>query len=310
MISAKLKKRDQGVRVWLRDCEGAEHAVPGSPMVKSDPRATQSDLTPVIAAELAAAGFSDAREIGRGGFGAVYRCWQRALERTVAIKVLTTDLDADNVERFLREQRAMGKLCGHPNIVKIFQVGVTKSGRPYIVMQYHPRNSLDARIHHGGPLGWQETLHIGVKMAGALETAHRLGTLHRDVKPANILLSDYGEPELTDFGIARITGGFQTRTGVVTASPAFTAPEVLQGQAPTPASDVYSLGATLFCALTGHAAVERRSGEQVFAQFLRVTSARGFRAGRDRHPRRRPRRDRTRNGAKFRRSDGDRSRAR
>ena len=242
-------------------------------MVESDPRASQGDLTPTIAAELAAAGFSDAQEIGRGGFGAVYRCWQRALERTVAIKVLTTDLDADNVERFLREQRAMGKLCGHPNIVKIFQVGVTESGRPYIVMQYHPRNSLDARIHHEGPLGWQETLHIGVKMAGALETAHRLGTLHRDVKPANILLSDYGEPELTDFGIARVTGGFQTRTGVVTGSPAFTAPEILQGQTPTPASDVYSLGATLFCALTGHAAVERRSGEQVFAQFLRVTSA-------------------------------------
>ncbi|MDT5368938.1 MAG: hypothetical protein QOC62_3369, partial [Mycobacterium sp.] len=243
------------------------------PMVETDPRAIRGDLTPAIAAELAAAGFSDAQEIGRGGFGAVYRCWQRALDRTVAIKVLTTDLDADNVERFLREQRAMGKLCGHPNIVKIFQVGVTKSGRPYIVMQYHPRNSLDARIHHGGPLGWQETLHIGIKMAGALETAHRLGTLHRDVKPANIMLSDYGEPELTDFGIARITGGFETRTGVVTASPAFTAPEVLQGQTPTPASDVYSLGATLFCALTGHAAVERRSGEQVFAQFLRVTSA-------------------------------------
>ena len=80
-------------------------------------------------------------------------------------------------------------------------------------------------------------------------------------------------PELTDFGIARITGGYQTRTGVVTGSPAFTAPEVLQGQTPTPASDVYSLGATLFCALTGHAAVERRSGEHVFAQFLRVTSA-------------------------------------
>src|SRR5271167_562916 len=281
MISAKLKEPDRGApdrgaMVWLGGCQDAV-AGPRSPMVEpmveSDPRAIQGDLTPAIATELAAAGFSDAQEIGRGGFGAVYRCWQRALERTVAIKVLTTDLDADNVERFLREQRAMGKLCGHPNIVNIFQVGVTNSGRPYIVMQYHPRNSVNARIHQAGPLGWQETVHIGVKMAGALETAHRRGTLHRDVKPANILLSEYGEPELTDFGIARMTGGFQTRTGVVTGSPAFTAPEVLQGQTPTPASDVYSLGATLFCALTGHAAVERRSGEQVFAQFLRVTSA-------------------------------------
>ena len=92
------------------------------------------------------------------------------------------------------------------------------------------------------------------------------------MKPGNILLTDYGEPQLTDFGIARIAGGFQTATGVITGSPAFTAPEVLEGASPTPASDVYSLGATLFCALTGHAAFERRSGEQVVAQFLRITS--------------------------------------
>src|SRR6202047_2006782 len=251
MSSAKLKEPDRGVMVWLRGCEDAEHSVAGprSAMVESDPRAILGELMPAIAAELAAAGFGDAQEIGRGGFGAVYRCWQRALERTVAIKVLTTDLDADNVERFLREQRAMGKLCGHPNIVKIFQVGVTKSGRPYIVMQYPPRNSVNARIHHGGPLGWQETLHIGVQMAGALETAHRLGTLHRDVKTADIMLTDYGEPQLADFGIARIAGGFQTRTGVVMGSPAFIAPEVLEGQTPTPASGVYSSGGTSFCVL-------------------------------------------------------------
>src|ERR1700676_1749575 len=139
-----------------------------SQMAEFDPVAVRGDLTPAIAAELAAAGFDDAHEIGRGGFGAGVRCEQRSLERTVAIKVLTTDLDPDNLERFLREQRAMGKLSGHPNIVNIFQVGATESGRPYIVMQYHPRNSLGARIHRAGPLSWQETIHIGVKMAGAL----------------------------------------------------------------------------------------------------------------------------------------------
>jgi|GEM_PF-91576 len=243
-------------------------------MAESEPRAIQGELTPAIAAELAAAGFDDAHEIGRGGFGTVYRCRQRSLDRTVAIKVLTTDLDRDSLERFLREQRAMGKLCGHPNIVSIFQVGATESGRPYIVMQFHRRNSLKERIHAVGPISWAETLRIGVKMAGALQTAHQLGTLHRDVKPANILLADYGEPQLTDFGIARIAGGFETATGVVTGSPAFTAPEVLGGHSPTPASDVYSLGATLFCALTGHAAVERRRGEEVMAQFVRVTNER------------------------------------
>ena len=144
------------------------------------------------------------------------------------MKVLTTDLDTDNVERFLREQRAMGKLCGHPNIVNIFDAGRTTSGRPFIVMQYHPREfPACTDPFRTGPLTWHETLHIGVKIAGALETAHRLGTLHRDVKPANILLTEYDEPQLADFGIARIAGGFETATGIVTASPAFTAPEVL-----------------------------------------------------------------------------------
>lgn len=272
VASAMLDPVDRRVIAWAGDC-GHEISGLRSPVAEYDPVSIRSDLSPAIAAELAAAGFDDAHQIGCGGFGAVYRCQQRSLDRTVAIKLLTTDLDADNLERFLREQRAMGKLSGHPNIVNIFAVGATDSGRPYIVMQYHPQDSLGARIHRGGPLSWEETLRVGVKMAGALETAHRLGTLHRDVKPANILLTEYGEPELTDFGIARIKGGFETATGVVTASPAFTAPEVLEGQSPTPASDVYSLGATLFCALTGHAAFERRSGEQVIAQFLRITSA-------------------------------------
>jgi DNA-binding NarL/FixJ family response regulator len=240
-------------------------------MAECDPPPPRCDLTPAIAAELAAAGFDDATEVGVGGFGAVYRCLQRSLGRTVAVKVLTTDLDPDHIERFLREQRAMGKLCGHPNIVNIFDVGATTSGRPFIVMQFHPRDSLRARIQTVGPLTWVETLHIGVKMAGALETAHRLGTLHRDIKPANILLTEYGEPQLADFGIARIAGGFETATGIVTGSPAYTAPEVLAGQSPIPASDIYSLGATLFCALTGHTAFERRSGERVVAQFLRMT---------------------------------------
>jgi serine/threonine-protein kinase PknK len=241
-------------------------------MADVDPQATQHDLVPDIAAELHDSGFDDVEEIGRGGFGVVYRCAQPLLDRAVAVKVLTSGLDPDNRDRFVREQRAMGRLSGHPHIVTVFQVGTTAKGHPFIVMPYHAKDSLEAVIRRHGPLDWRETLRIGVKLAGALQAAHAVGILHRDVKPANILLTDYGEPQLTDFGIARIAGGFQTATGVITGSPAFTAPEVLEGASPTPASDVYSLGATLFCALTGHAAFERRSGEQVVAQFLRITS--------------------------------------
>jgi non-specific serine/threonine protein kinase len=227
---------------------------------------------PSSAAELGSAGFDDAKEIGRGGFGVVYRCTQADLDRTVAVKVLTVDLDEENRARFFREQQAMGRLTGHPNIVNILQVGATGSGRPYIVMPYHPQDSLDAQIRRDGPLLLSEALRLGVKLAGAVESAHKLGIVHRDIKPANILLTDYGEPELADFGIAHITGGFETATGVVTGSPAYTAPEVLGGDPPSPAADIYGLGAVLFSALTGHAAFERRSGEQVVAQFLRITT--------------------------------------
>ncbi|MEN0136596.1 MAG: protein kinase [Rhodococcus sp. (in: high G+C Gram-positive bacteria)] len=238
-----------------------------------DPFRTQrADPGTDYSEELAVEGFEDAQEIGRGGFGIVYRCVQSALDRTVAVKFLTADPDPGNLERFIREQRAMGRLSGHPNIANILQVGTTTSGRPYIVMQFHQHGSLDSQIRRSGPLAWDTVLHLGVRLSGALEIAHRSGILHRDVKPANVLLTDYGEPQLTDFGIARIAGGFETTTGTVTGSPAFTAPEVLRGRTPEPHADVYSLGATLFCALTGHAAFERRDGEQVVAQFLRITS--------------------------------------
>ncbi|MEE3853072.1 protein kinase [Gordonia sp. LSe1-13] len=241
-------------------------------MAEYDPHTTQRDVVPDIAGELVSAGFTDAVLIGSGGFGAVYRCSQPDLDRTAAVKVLTDHLDEENLERFVREQRAMGRLSGHPNIINILEVGATPGGFPFIVMQFHPHDSLDTRIRKHGPLAWHDVLRLGVKVSGALETAHRSGTLHRDVKPGNILLTEYGEPQLTDFGIARISGGFETDADMVTGSPAFTAPELLSGTAPSVASDVYGLGATLFCALTGHAAFERRSGEQVVAQFLRMAA--------------------------------------
>ncbi|MFD4444806.1 protein kinase [Nocardia sp. NPDC058519] len=241
----------------------------------ADNMPTQRSSASGIPAELTAEGFEDAEEIGRGGFGVVYRCAQPDLDRVVAVKVLTAELDPDGLQRFVREQQAMGRLSGHPHIVAVFQAGTTHGGHPYLVMPYHARGSLEQQIHTLGPLDWSAILRLGVKMAGALETAHRAGILHRDVKPSNILLSDYNEPELTDFGIARIQGGFHTTTGIVTGSPAFAAPEVLRGAQATAAADIYGLGATLFCALTGHVAYERRVGEQVLSQFLRVSAQPG-----------------------------------
>nr|WP_188830297.1 serine/threonine-protein kinase [Nocardia camponoti] len=226
----------------------------------------------MVIAELAAMGLTEAREIGRGGFGVVYRAHQPALDRVVAVKVLSAEIDMESKQRFLREEQAMGRLSGHPNIVDILEVDVTPSGLPLIVMPFSSHGSLERLIHDRGPFTWSDTLRAGVKLAAAIESAHRAGILHRDVKPANVLISDYGEPQLTDFGIARIPGGFQTSSGLITGSPAFTAPEVLKGHEPTAQSDIYGLGATLFALLTGHAAFERQAGEKVFAQFLRITT--------------------------------------
>ncbi|MGV0836743.1 protein kinase domain-containing protein [Mycolicibacterium thermoresistibile] len=265
------RRRPGGRRLGLPAPRRRRLDIEGSLVAENDPLVTQQDIVGDVAGELVAVGFADPQEIGRGAFGVVYRCLQPDLDRTVAVKVLTADLDQVNLERFMREQRAMGRLSGHPNIVNILQVGTLSCGRPFIVMQYHPHGSLGDWIRNRGALDWREVLRQGIKLAGALAEAHRAGILHRDVKPGNILLTEYGEAQLTDFGIARIVGGFETGTGLITGTPAFTAPEVLGGATPTVASDVYSLGATLFCALTGHAAFERRSGESVVAQFLRIS---------------------------------------
>ena len=231
---------------------------------------TQRQVDVDVVAELAAEGFDDACIAGRGGFGIVYRCRQPSLDRVVAVKVLSPDPDHMDRARFLREQQAMGRLSGHPNIVHVLQPGITYTGRPYIVMPFHRRDSLDSWITKHGALTAAEALAVGVKLAGALETAHRAGVLHRDIKPGNILLTEYGEPQLTDFGIARITGGEETTRGLVAGSPAYTAPELLSGADASVVTDIYGLGATLFTALAGRPAFARRQGEQVFAQLLRI----------------------------------------
>ncbi|MEV0104851.1 protein kinase [Nocardia sp. NPDC050799] len=241
-------------------------------MTGEDPLRTQRGVVTPVTADLRGSGFDDAVEIGRGGFGVVYRCTQSALDRTVAVKVLPADLDQEDRARFFREQRAMGRLTGHPHIVTLLEAGTTEAGRLYLVMPYYPLDSLEARIRRYGPLPVADTLEIGVKIAGALAGAHELSIVHRDVKPGNVLLAPHREAALTDFGIAHIADGYRTAAGKVTGSPAFTAPEVLEGDPSTPAADVYGLGATIFCALTGHAAFERHSGEHVVAQFLRVAA--------------------------------------
>jgi ATP/maltotriose-dependent transcriptional regulator MalT len=249
----------------------ARQRIPWDQTVTAGPDATQRKSLGIVA-ELEAEGYHDAEPVGRGGFGVVYRCNEPSLDRAVAVKVLSTDQDGIDLEQFAREQRAMGRVSGHPNIVPVLHSGLTFTGRPYIVMQYHRRNTLGAWIHADGPLGLREALTIGVRLAGALETAHRAGVLHRDVKPANILLTDYGEPQLSDFGIARITGSRESAPDVLVGSPSYTAPELFKGRPASMAADVYSLAATVFTLLNGDPPFPFRAGENPIAFGRRVAA--------------------------------------
>jgi non-specific serine/threonine protein kinase len=216
-------------------------------------------------------GVSDLVVIGRGGFGVVYRGRQEELSRDVAVKVLLAPgADARAVERWKREITAMGRLSNHPNIVAVYSAGVTEDGHPFLLMPYVAGGSLHERIVAEGPLASDEVIRIGTRLAGGLAAAHAAGVLHRDLKPGNVLLSEYGEPQLSDFGIARLVDAATTTTGSVTATIGYAAPEVLSGEAATERADVYGLAATLHAALSGRAPFAGTEGEPMIARVGRV----------------------------------------
>ena len=223
--------------------------------------------------DLGIAGLGPAVRIGSGGFADVYRAEQASLRREVAVKVLRAAAGDDQARmRFERECHAVGAVSGHPNIVAVHEGGFTNDGRAYLVMEFCPAGSLLDRIEQNGPMSAAEVVEVGSKIGRALNVAHEAGVLHRDVKPANILMTAYGEPALADFGIARVEGGQQTATGVVTASFTHGAPEILQGGPPSASSDLYSLGSTMFELFTGHPPHFRPGDETAWALMNRVIS--------------------------------------
>ncbi len=219
-------------------------------------------------------GVDDLTEIGRGGMAVVYKGRQPTFSRDVAVKVVTVGGVEERLRsRFEQELQAVGALSEHPNIITVHGAGETAAGLPYLIMGYQPAGSLGDRLATRGPLPWSEVADIGVKMAGALESAHRAGVLHRDIKPENILVSSFGEPVLADFGIARLEGAANlTASGMVTGTPAHAAPEALRGQPATTASDVYGLASTLHQLLTGTPAFVKPTDESTLAVMNRVLS--------------------------------------
>src|SRR3954452_3653819 len=193
------------------------------------------------------------RRIGRGGMGSVWAAHDEILGRDVAIKevVPPPDLTAEQRtmirERTLREARAAARIA-HPSAVTVYDV-VEEDGRPYIVMQLLAPHTLADVLAHDGPLPPERVARIGLDLVDALDAAHRAGVLHRDVKPANVLLPPDGRAVLTDFGIASVEDDpTLTTTGMLVGSPAYMPPERARGERPTPASDLWSLGATPFAA--------------------------------------------------------------
>jgi len=218
------------------------------------------------------AGYEDLEEIGRGGYAVVYRAHQAQFGRQVAIKVLTNPgFGETDRARFEREALAMGRLSWHPNIVVVHETGITDTGMPYLVEEFVEGGSLGEKLRREGPLDPAAAVSDLVQLCAAVHTAHEADLLHRDIKPDNALIDHFGRIKLADFGIAAVTGSTLTATGLVTATIAHAAPEVLNGERATFPSDVYGLGSTLFELLTGAPAFVRATDESIVPLVLRVT---------------------------------------
>lgn len=197
--------------------------------------------------DIGVSGLDHAEVVGRGGNATVYRAYQQAMDRWVAVKVLDGSDEATR-RRFDRERQAMGRLSQHPGIVTIYESGYTPTGRPYLVMPFLGNGSLQDRLDRAGPMPWTEAADIIAHVAKAVDHAHRMEIVHRDLKPANIMLDDEGRPLVADFGIARLTNQSSTITDRMALTPSYSPPELLDGAEPSAAADTYGLAAT-FCAL-------------------------------------------------------------
>jgi eukaryotic-like serine/threonine-protein kinase len=194
--------------------------------------------------------------LGRGGMGTVWLATDRVLEREVALKEVTFSVDVTDEERrilrerTMREARAAARL-DHPCVATVYDV-VEEDGKPWLVMEHVSARSLQEILEEQGPLAPDAVARIGLDVLAALDAAHHAGIVHRDVKPANVLVGGNGHACLTDFGIATTTGDSSLTThGALIGSPSYMAPERVNGEEPRPPVDLWSLGATLYAAVEG-----------------------------------------------------------
>ena len=211
-------------------------------------------------------------ELGRGAMGAVYRALDPVIDREVAIKTLLPNLPPEVMqevrERFIREARSAGRLS-HPNIVTIYDVG-EQDGVAYIAMELLEGHSLQQILKHPQRLGFSTIANLIAQVADALDVAQRYQIVHRDVKPANIMVDASGRAKLTDFGVAYVPSSTMTQTGTALGSPRYMSPEQVLGQPIDSRSDIFSLGVVLYELLTKRTPFELPQDTTVFALMNRI----------------------------------------
>lgn len=219
-------------------------------------------------------GYSYIRPLGTGGFADVFLFEQNMPRRSVAVKVLLHDVvNSDVLRMFNAEADVMARLSSHPSILTVYTASISADGRPYLVMEFCP-SSLASRYRREA-LPVADVLAVAVKIACALETAHRSGVLHRDIKPSNILTTSFGAPVLADFGIATSLGSANQEQLFAMSVP-WSAPEVVEERTTgTIASEVWGLGATVYSLLAGRTPFEpteggRSSREQLKARIVKA----------------------------------------
>src|SRR3954471_5961602 len=222
--------------------------------------------------------------LGRGGMGTVWLATDQVLERQVALKEVTFSIDLTDEERqilrerTMREARAAARL-DHPHVTTVYDVG-EEAGKPWLVMEHVSARSLQQILEEEGPLPPAAVARIGLDVLDALEAAHEAGIVHRDVKPANVLVDPAGGACLTDFGIATTTGDSSLTThGALIGSPSYMAPERVNGEEPRPAVDLWSLGATLYAAVEGRPPFDRGEAMATLMAVVSEDPAPMLRAG-------------------------------
>jgi serine/threonine protein kinase/tetratricopeptide (TPR) repeat protein len=208
------------------------------------------------------------RELGKGAMGVVYLGFDPGLEREVALKVMASAIvsDSELKDRFEKEAKSVAKLQ-HPNIVTVYDLGYDEQGAPFIAMEYLKGDDLEKRIRRD-PLTFREKLDVVAQTCRGLAHAHKNGIVHRDVKPANIFISDSGDAKIMDFGVARWKDASHTQTGAVLGTADYMSPEQIRGQKDLDGrSDVFSVGVILYRLLTNK---KPFAGENIQAVFFKI----------------------------------------